>query len=146
MPDAASILAQQAPTTPAPVQQIRTGFGLLVILVALGVMLIVIALGLTMANRKKHAPRVKKRHPGPKIDAWRESAARVRVPTAWELEKGVRTRNKPPRRSDGRNNPDAPPPPPGSSGPDSDGGGIGFDSDPNPSDSGPGADGGGGDD
>lgn len=97
MPGAALQLAQQStppapPGSPAPVAQLRSGFTLLIIVIALGVALIVIALGLTMANRRAYGRRVKKRHPGPKVDAWKEAGARARTPTAWELEKTHRPR------------------------------------------------------
>jgi uncharacterized membrane protein YgcG len=94
MPGIALQLAQSTPppAPPAPVAQLRSGFTLLIILIALGVALIVIALGLTMANRRSYGRRVKKRHPGPKVDAWKEAGARARTPTAWELEKTHRPR------------------------------------------------------
>lgn len=97
MPPEAHMLAQQSPQ---PISQIRDGFSLLVILVGLGVALVVIALGLVMANRRMHGPRKKRRHAGPKVDAWKEAGSRARTPTAWELEKSNRPRPKKPKSVD----------------------------------------------
>ncbi len=97
MPGVLPTLAQH---TTEPVSQIRDGFGLLIILVGIGLALIVIALGLTMANRRTHGPRKKRRHPGPIVDPWKEAGARARTPTAWELEKSNRPRPRKPRPFD----------------------------------------------
>lgn len=97
MPLTALTIAQQ---TAQPISQIRNGFSLLVILIGLGVALVVIALGLVMANRRSHGPRKKRRHAGPKVDAWKEAGARARTPTAWELEKANRPRPKKPKPLD----------------------------------------------
>lgn len=78
----AAILAQQG----SP-EQIRQGFGLLVIVMGLGVGLIVIAGGLAAANRRRWQGRRKRRgHTGLPVDAWREAGARAHTPSVAELE------------------------------------------------------------
>lgn len=72
----------------------RSGLALFVVLLGVCAALVVIAVGLTMANRKSRGPRRKRRHPGPRVDAWQEAGARTRTPTAWELEKANRPRKK----------------------------------------------------
>jgi hypothetical protein len=83
---------------------------------ALGVTLLVIALGLALANRRAWSRRKKRRHPGPKVDAWRESASRIATPTASELERhmGNRKGSRDTRRGSNDPPPSSPPstPPP----------------------------------
>ncbi|MBX3367563.1 MAG: hypothetical protein KF912_09675 [Phycisphaeraceae bacterium] len=77
-----------------PVSNIRDGFGLLILLIGICVALVVIALGMMVVARKSRTPGTRKRHAGPKVDAWKEAGARARTPTAWELEKSNRPRVK----------------------------------------------------
>lgn len=77
-----------------PVSNIRDGFGLLILLLGIGVALVVIALGMMVVARRSRTPGARKRHAGPRVDAWKEAGARARTPTAWELEKSNRPRAK----------------------------------------------------